>query len=371
MAGSIARRKDRGNRWRATYRDEAGRQHARLFDRKVDAQGWLDQVTTAVVTGTYVDPKAGKVTFETYAKGWQASHVGAASTATGIDVALRLHIIPRLGTLPMGSVRRSHVQALVKDMSATHKPGTVGLVYGIAAQIFTSAVDDRVIGQSPCRKILLPRAESTEVVPPTVEEVALIRDTIPERYRAAVTFLAGSGLRVGELLGLRVADVDFLRRTVRVERQRDQRGRICPPKTASSTRTVPLGQVVVDALAAHLATFPSDGWLFTEKGGINPTTWRRWRTEWEKVQRTTKLDVSTHDLRHFFASALIAGGASVKQVQAVLGHANATTTLETYSHLWPGDDDRTRTIVDETLGVLCTNRVPEGSAEDVSAGQKA
>lgn len=77
----------------------------------------------------------------------------------------------------------------------------------------------------------------------------------------------------------------------------------------------------------------------------------------------------THDLRHYFASALIAGGASVKQVQTVLGHANAMITLRTYAHLWPGDDNRTRSVMDATLDVLWTGRGLSKSATNIAAGQ--
>lgn len=66
---SIKQRPD--GTWRARYRDETGRQHARHFARKVDGQAWLDQVTTAVVTGQYVDPKAGRVTFATFYQSWR------------------------------------------------------------------------------------------------------------------------------------------------------------------------------------------------------------------------------------------------------------------------------------------------------------
>ena len=79
--------------------------------------------------------------------------------------------------------------------------------------------------------------------------------------------------------------------------------------------------------------------------------------------------MSTHDLRQFLASALIAGGASVKQVQAVLGHSDAMITLRTYAHLWPGDDDRTRSVMDATLDVLRTGCGPSESAAGIAAGQ--
>ena len=67
------------------------------------------------------------------------------------------------------------------------------------------------------------------------------------------------------------------------------------------------------------------------------------------VWRATGTSYKTHDLRHYAASALIAGGASVKQVQMILGHASAAVTLSVYAHLWPGDDDKARGILDAAL----------------------
>lgn len=93
-------------------------------------------------------------------------------------------------------------------------------------------------------KIALPPVDAADVAPPSAEAVAALAGAVPSRYRALVVLLAGSGLRLGEALGLDVADVDFLRRVVRVERQRLQNGTLGPTKTSKSTRTVPLGQVV-------------------------------------------------------------------------------------------------------------------------------
>lgn len=75
---------------------------------------------------------------------------------------------------------------------------------------------------------------------------------------------------------------------------------------------------------------------------------------WHSTLKAANTDMDTHDLRHFFASALIAGGASVKQVQVVLGHSSPNITLRYYAHLWPGDEDRTRAVMDTTLNVLRT-----------------
>lgn len=109
---------------------------------------------------------------------------------------------------------------------------------------------------------------------------------------------------------------------------------------------MPLGKVVVHELAAHLAAYGSaaDGSIFTGEVGQALTY-----TAWKPLWKATGTNYKTHDLRHYAASALIAGGASVKQVQMILGHASAAVTLGVYAHLWPGDDDRARGILDAAL----------------------
>ncbi len=363
---SIKKRPD--GMWRAWYRDEVGKEHARHFTRKVDAQSWLDRVTAAVVTGQYVDPKAGRLTLRTYSGRWQANQIGGDATTRIVDNALRIHILPVLGNKKLNSIRPSDVQALVKGLSAHLAPTTVRGIYDVLARIYATAVDDRAVVVSPCRRITLPRKEPGEITPPTVEEVARVVTAMPNRYRAVVIVLAGSGLRIGELLGLRVSDIDFLRKSLKVERQRLQDGRIGPVKSSSSARTVPLGQVVIDALAAHLAEYPSQEWLFLNEAG-GPLTYPGWQWVWRAVRRDAKTAMGTHDLRHFFASALIAGGASVKQVQAVLGHNSAVITLGTYAHLWPGDDDKTRAVIDDTLSILRTDGGLRTQSDDDSAGR--
>ena len=89
----------------------------------------------------------------------------------------------------------------------------------------------------------------------------------------------------------------------------------------------------------------------------------------ELTRKAAGTEIDTHDLRHFFASALIAGGASVKQVQVVLGPSSAMITLRYYAHLWPGDEDRTRAVIDTTLNALRTTCGPEQPNEGELPGQ--
>ena len=356
-------KKRENGQWRARYRDAAGREHARHFDRKVDGQRWLDEVTASVIRGDYVDPKLGKVTVAAYATRWQAVQVSSDGTRRVVDNALRVHLLPALGSYSMASLRRSDVQGFVRALEAKGlAAGSVRNIYDVTAQVFAAAVDDRVIASSPCRKIILPKSDGGEVVPLTVEEVMAVVSKLDTRYRAVVTTLAGSGLRIGELLGLSVADVDFLRRTIRVERQRVQSGELAAVKSKSSRRTVPVGQVVIDELAAHLAAYPSEDALFSNQFG-KPLTYTVWRRLWREAAAEAKVSGTSHSLRHFFASALIAGGASVKQVQIVLGHASAVITLRTYAHMWPGDDDRTRDLMDTALSPLADSMRTEAASD--------
>lgn len=186
---------------------------------------------------------------------------------------------------------------------------------------------------------------------------ALVRAIAP-RYAALVLTAAGTGLRPGELFGLRTDRVDFLRRTVRVDQQVARRATggvgLAPRKTQASYRSVPLPQTVADAMAAHLALWPvhaQTGVMFTnERGGLiqEPPFSAAWRTAKRKAAAPGW--ATPHDLRHYDASVLIRSGNSVKVLQARLGHfSSAKTTLDVYAHLFPDEEDRTRDALDAEL----------------------
>jgi integrase len=142
----------------------------------------------------------------------------------------------------------------------------------------------------------------------------------------------------------------WLPRAVRVDRQWDSRHQpagFAPPKTASSDRTVPASTLMLDALAEHVGR-RHEGFVL-HRGG-EPVDWQAFGHQWRQARKRAGLDgVRYHDLRHAYASMLISAGCSVKAVSAALGHASAATTLNLYSHLWPGDEDRIRDAVDLAL----------------------
>jgi hypothetical protein len=133
MITSIQKRTD--GRWRARYRDSAGKEHARHFERNVDAQRWLDETTASVVTGTYVHPKAGKETVWVYGERWRQMQAHRPGTVALYERVLRLHVYPTLGDRSLSSVRRSDVRAFPRPCPHL-APNTARQVHAITRTIF-------------------------------------------------------------------------------------------------------------------------------------------------------------------------------------------------------------------------------------------
>lgn len=337
---SIARRPD--GRWRARYRDVAGKEHARHFVRKLDAQRWLNEVTASVVTGAYVAPRAGRITVGAWAAKWQHDHTGhlKPSTALRYEGLLRLQVLPTWETVQLESVRHADVGAWVASLSAAGlSPSSVRAAHRVLSLLLDLAVRDRRIASNPAVGVKLPRAVSREVRALTRAQVADLA-TAAGADGDVVRLLATSGLRFGEMVGLKVARVDLLRRRLDVAEAVTQVGGVLTtgtPKT-HQRRTVPLARSLVKPLALRCAGRDSDDYVFTspQGGPIRLDNWRR-RVFDPAVLTAGLADVTPHDLRHTAASLAISSGASIKAVQRMLGHASAAMTLDRHGHLY-GDD---------------------------------
>lgn len=369
--------------WVARWRTPDGKSRKRTFERKIDAQRHLDGVTASVITGQYVDPRAGRSTFREYADTWLAAQVHKPSTAALYEGHLRRNAYPILGDFPLDAILPSTIQAWVKRLSTDDlvaerpalAPATVATVYKIVATILRSAVRDRKIAMSPCSGIALPEVRGKRVQPMTTEQVERLRDAIRPELRAFVVLIAGTGLRSSEALGVTRDRLRLLGKnpSVVVDRQlvtiSGEGGKVSfgSPKTRASIRTVPLPRVVVAALNEHLGKYEvePDGLVFTLGG--EPITRQRIGHAWRPAAAAAGLSEATgtgqHALRHYYASLLIRYGESVKTVQARLGHASAAETLDTYSHLWHDAEDRTREAVDSVLGAV-SPRATAGSGHE-------
>ena len=344
-------------KYEAVYRDRTGRRHRRLFVLKKDAQRWLDEQTAGLVTGQWADPRAGRETVRAYGERWLRRQILATSTASTYGTILSNHIFPTLGTMRMDALHRADVQSLVKDWEGTAAARTVQARYSILAIMFRAAVKDRVIPASPCADIKLPKVQAkSALVPISTETVLALRRALPERYQAFVTAAAGTGMRRGEILGLTLDRVALDFGTIRVDRQLARSSRAGnpvwgPPKTESSTRTIPVGDVVIAAIKEHVEKFGTheSGLLFTTDLGAFVGT-STIHGAWQRAARKVGTDATPHDLRHYFASVQIRGGQSIKVLQALLGHKSAVETWDTYGHLMGDEDTRSRAVIDAALG---------------------
>ena len=248
--GSVKRRPD--GKYRARYRDHAGKEHAKHFDTKIDADRWVVTQEAALNRGEHVDPRAERVKFADYAQTWLANQVHLRdATRRQYDGALRLYILPALGARPLASIRRSDVQSLVNAWAADGaSAGSIGNAYFKALRlIFKSAVLDGLVAKSPCVAIKRPQIVTGQIVPLTVEQVMAIADEIEPRCRAAVLIGAGCGLRAGEITGLTEPDIRWMTRQIAVTHQFLRSGQLGPVKTRSSERVVPVPGFVLEALS--------------------------------------------------------------------------------------------------------------------------
>ncbi len=347
--------------------------------------------------GCYVDP-GDPTTVAGAARAWLSRRTVRDHTHSRVGSLIHCHIeaVP-LGSRRLASVRPSEVQSWAADRAKVLAPTTLRKLVGLLRSVLADAVLDRRVAANPVVKVSLPSVTRDRVVPLTVAQVLALADVVAPRYRAMVTAQAG--------LGLRIADVDLLRRTVRIEHQAHGVNRqLVQPKTASSRRIIPLPAMVGDALATHLAAFPagrdvectcppSAGCSRVASGLLSHTAGAtaldqdyyghrvfgkavvKANTAIREVNaklaagaaRAAELPAGTtsHNLRHHFASVLLAAGESVVAVAECLGHDNATLVLQCYGHLMPHSEGRMRKAIDAAYGlapIACAPGVPQRSA---------
>lgn len=371
MASVKKRTDDRPKPWLVRWRDEAGADRKKSFARKVDADRFRAEVEHSLNDGSYIDPAAAKVTFRQYAEEWRAAQQHRANTAARKKSLLFKHVYPAIGGRQLTAIRHSSMQAFITGLSPSLAPSSIETVFRTVRSIYSAAKRDRLIKFDPCDNVKLPELPRVQVVPLTTAQIAALASAVKPRYRGLVEFDAGTGLRQGEVFGVEVGDIDRDKKVVAVERQIQPAAGggtvVCPLKNRHSYRTVPLGQAMLDVLAAHLAEFPAREvevlditgpkpitrtarFVFADAAGraLNRNTFNDsvWRPAREQVGLP---ETTQHDLRHFYASLLIRAGLNPKVVAERLGHRDATLTLNTYSHLWPDDDDRSRQAIDDVF----------------------
>lgn len=366
----IKRREREGRRpdWLAVYRDPDGRERSKSFRRKLDAERYLTKVQHDILSNTYVDPERSKTTVEEYYRAWSERQPWRDSTAGSVAWIFEDHILPTFGSRGVGTIRRGDIEAWATGLPLAGQ--TARLALSKLSAMLEAAADDGYIPRNPARGAKRPRVDTTPVVPFTTDELDALTDAAPDWFALSITLGVGIGLRHGEATGLTADRIDFLGRTVKVDRQLapGSSGDVPtfgPPKTRLSYRTVPLADVVLHSLARHIerhGTGP-DGLVLHKDG--RPVHRQRFGYQWGKMRRRAGVreDARFHDTRHTFAAVLLSGGVSVAAVADYMGHSPATL-LRVYAHLIPADHDRARGVVQDAFRQAATDPTRTREARD-------
>lgn len=294
------------------------------------------------VLGVAVDPHAGRMKLADYFERWLA-HGGtrgrlALRTVERYEYLFRCYIGPPMGASRLNRLASQQVRVWHAQLATNKSPGIAAQAYRLLHAVCATAVEDRLLGSNPCRVRGAshdPRSERPLLAPATVLDLAT---AIEPRYRAAVLVAAFGGLRLGEMLALRRRDVDLTTATLRIDRQaielRDGRRVETAPKTVAGVRTVALPRIAIEALAEHLAQYTppdADAHVFVGPGG-KPVQRKRLHEAWDHARTTCSVpEAHWHDLRHTAGTLAAQAGATLREVQAHLGHASTAAAMR-YQH---------------------------------------
>lgn len=328
-------------RWRDPT---TGRERTKTFNRATDARAFKSKVEHEINTGGYIDRSLGRTSFGACADHWIQGKVNVRmSTWTRDESYLRNHVLPSFGDISLAGIRRTDVQHWISELGTRGlAPATVRQCYLILKSVIDDAVDHRLIVESPCRRIVLPRIERNEPLYLTPEEVGTLASVIHPRHRALVYTAAYLGCRWGELAGLKQQCLNLSRRQVTILGTLEEVGGNKPvyveeTKTRSSRRTLTIPPFLCEILAGHLAQLPQSEFVFLGRDGglLRRNNFRR--RHWKPAVMRARLPerLRFHDLRHTCASILISQSAHPKEIQARLGHASIMTTMDRYGHLFP------------------------------------
>ena len=347
---------ERSGRWRVRYRDYGRVVSAGTFDRRVDAEAHLAEIHTRRRRGEWVDPRLGDRPFGEFAAAWDRDldrrGLTAKTRSTYRSTAAR-HVLPVLGPVPIAQVNtRPFLNAFVRDHLDTHGPGEAHKTRQVIASIIDLALDDGAVATTNHAKGLrLPAVTRREPQILTPDQAARLAREVREPSdrtpgHDGLALLVESapylGLRAGEFAGLRARRVDLDRQVIVVaETLYDVDGALVwGPTKNGRHRHVDIPKSIADDLARHLAATGAtgDATVFAAPRG-GPLRWPNfYRGTFKPAVRRAGLPDGTclHDLRHTYASWLIAAGEQPKVISELMGHSSIDVTMDTYGHLMPG-----------------------------------
>lgn len=318
-------------------------------------------------------PERGQIAWADYSEQLQAGRVHLAAHTVETDRRCHERAVELIGDVPLTRLTPDLLRKLTAELAGRYAPETAARTMRWVRLTLNQAVRDRRIATSPATGVRLPRSRGTEMRLLHAGEVAALGAALPERHGSLAIVAAYSGLRWGELAGLRVRDLDMLRRRLTVRsalvEASGQAPRLGPAKSKASERTITLPGFVVETLAQHLEAHPPlDEMVWTtERGGLlrRGSFGRIWR---RAVADSVGPPCRIHDLRHTHAAWLIADGAHPKAIQTRLGHSSIAVTMDRYGHLMDGLDDQIALHLDARAQSAAPPARPERTNEPPGIG---
>lgn len=354
------------------------RQRSKSFTTKKEAEKELAKWLHEIDTGMAVDTS--KATITEHTEAWLstvAQHNVRPTTIAHYRATVKNHIIPRLGTVAVQKLTPARIQAMYSEMLAEGKgTRTVQLTHLRLQQALSLAVQWNIIARNPCDLVTPPRNQRKELRTWNRDHVRRFLDAATSDVYAPLWEIAlATGMRRGELLGIRWQDVDLTRGTLTIQQAvtlLNDKAIIQQPKSAASRRTVRLPAHCIAALQAHkdrrafgtpqrTSSDEARDLVFTNTTGgiIHPRNLIRnfaLIMEQEEKRRIAETPDATplprirfHDLRHTYATLSLSGGADIKTVSARLGHSSIAITGDVYMHVTPQMDERATAVIEAAI----------------------
>ena len=293
------------------------------------------------------------------------SHVRG-STHLRYEQLVRVHLVPRIGKIPLSRLAPSDLSAMYAAMTSEGlAPRTAGHAHRVLGRALHDAEIDGLVARNVCRLVRPPRVPHAEMKTLGAEQArALIEATQNERLGALWHLALASGARLGELLGLTWHAVDVERGTIRITRTlgRTKDGpTFGEPKTSSSRRTIPVGKAAAAALRRHRAAqemerrvagsvWHAGDLVFADEIGRPIDGTHMAHTFRAVLARANLPRIRVHDLRHTAATLLLEAGLHPRVVAERLGHANPSLVMNTYGHVTERMQEQATAVLDNVLG---------------------
>ncbi|ORA38714.1 tyrosine-type recombinase/integrase [Mycobacterium aquaticum] len=331
-------------RWRVRWVVD-GREHTKVFEKKVDAQAFLNTLTAEVVKGRYVSPHKSSALFRDIAEEWiEGKSARAPKTVAGYRSLLDTLILPRWGDVKLSGITHGEVQKWITGLSVNGSVRTEGKGLSASRVIQTHqclsavlkyAMRTERIGKNVADGIELPGKGQSERRYLTHKQLQTLAANT-ERFQTLTLVLGYCGLRFGEAVALRRQDVNDGKITVR----RSVTFVTGKGLTEGGTKTgkirwVPVPAFLWKRLKAELPV-DADALVFPGKDGWLTNGEYRWQFD-PAATKTGVEGLVPHELRHTTASLAISAGANILAVQRLLGHQTASMTLDRYGHLFSDD----------------------------------